>query len=104
MTNNEHDKNVEHEHHLTPLSMYFKVFAGLIILTIITVATSMFDFGFANIVVAMLIAVMKACLVVFFFMQLKYDDKFNKTTFASAFVFLSIFILITASDLFFRRV
>jgi len=98
-----HKHDESHQHHLTPLTTYYKVFAGLITLTILTVATSLFDFGVMNIVVAMIIAVMKASLVVALFMQLKFDDIGNKVTFLAAFIFLSIFILLTGSDLFFRR-
>ncbi len=97
-----HNKDHE-EHHILPVSLYVKVFIGLIILTGLTVLTSMFDFGIMNIVIAMLIALIKSCLVVFFFMQLKFDEIGNKVTFLSAFVFLSVFILLTSSDLFFRK-
>lgn len=93
----------EHQHHLTPLTVYVKVFVGLIILTAITVGTSMFDFGIMNIVIALAIAIMKASLVILFFMQLKYDDLGNKVAFAASFGFLLIFILLTGSDLFFRH-
>ncbi len=98
-----HDHEHEHDHLILPVSLYVKVFVGLIILTGLTVLTSMFDFGIMNIVIAMIIAIIKSCLVVFFFMQLKFDDLGNKVTFASAFAFLVIFILLTSSDLFFRK-
>jgi len=97
-----HDHD-DHEHHILPVSLYVKVFVGLIILTGLTVLTSMFDFGIMNIVIAMGIAILKSCLVVFFFMQLKFDELGNKVTFSAAFAFLAIFILLTSSDLFFRR-
>ncbi|MDZ4677057.1 MAG: c-type cytochrome [Oligoflexia bacterium] len=97
--NHNHD---EHKHHVTPFPLYHKVFAGLIGLTILTVVTSLFDFGMFNMVVAMGIATLKAGLVIAIFMQLKYDNLFNKVTFLCSFVFLAIFIIITASDLLFR--
>ena len=96
------DDKQHKEHHLQPLSAYYKVFAALIVLTGLTVLTSMFDFGIMNIVIAMIIAATKGVLVVMVFMQLKFEDLGNKVTFASAFAFLAIFILLTASDLFFR--
>src|SRR4051812_19816398 len=97
---NDHEN--KHAHHLTPFKIYYLVFGALITLTVLTVVTSLFDFGIMNIVVAMLIATIKATLVVMFFMQLKFDDLGNKVTFAAAFAFLFIFIALTASDLFFR--
>jgi caa(3)-type oxidase subunit IV len=91
------------EHHLLPLSAYYKVFAALIVLTGLTVLTSMFDFGIMNIVIAMIIATAKAFLVALVFMQLKFENLGNRVTFAAAFAFLAIFILLTSSDLFFRH-
>lgn len=99
----EHHDHDDHAHFVQPLGVYIKVFVALIILTGLTVLTSMFDFGIMNIVIAMGIAVAKSLLVIFFFMQLKYDNIGDKVTFAAAFVFLSVFILLTSSDLFFRR-
>lgn len=92
-----------HHHHITPLSIYIKTFAALIALTIITVITSYFDFGTWNVAVAMLIATVKAVLVILFFMQLKYDGMANKVTFSASFLFLGIFLCLTAADFVFRQ-
>jgi caa(3)-type oxidase subunit IV len=105
MTTNNHGhghNEHKHEHHLTPLSTFVKVFAVLIALTITTVVTAGYDFGVFNIVIAMLIATIKAALVILIFMQLYHDDLANKVTFFAAFAFLAIFLTLTASDLFFR--
>jgi caa(3)-type oxidase subunit IV len=104
MTTHNHDghHSPKHEHHVTPLGHFVKVFLALIALTIITVVTSNYDFGIFNIIVAMLIASIKAGLVILIFMQLYHDDLANKVTFFSAFAFLAIFMILTASDLFFR--
>lgn len=56
-------------------SLYLKVFWALAALTIITVAVSRIDFGTWNIVVAMLIASIKATLVAIIFMHLSHEDK-----------------------------
>jgi cytochrome c oxidase subunit 4 len=69
------------------------------VLTVATVAVSYFDFGSANIVIAMLIATMKASLVAAFFMHLRYDQLFNTLAFLGAFLFLGIFILLTQDDI-----
>ena len=58
-----------------PLSLYLKVFVALLILTVITVAVSQFDFGEYNLIVAMIIAAIKATLVALYFMHLRYDNK-----------------------------
>ena len=49
-------------------------FAGLIVLTAITVAVSYFDLGPFNLIVAMSIATIKAALVAMWFMHLRYDS------------------------------
>jgi cytochrome c oxidase subunit 4 len=64
-----------------------------------TVKVSYYDFGSANIIIAMLIATMKASLVAAFFMHLRYDKLFNTLAFLGSFLFLAIFILLTYDDL-----
>src|SRR5262245_31653359 len=96
-------KKEHHAHHVTPLHVYYRVFVSLIALTIITVASSYVDFGGnANILIAMVIATAKALMVILFFMGLKYEGQENNVTFFCSFVFLTIFVSLTASDLFYR--
>jgi caa(3)-type oxidase subunit IV len=83
------------EHHIAPFSMYIKVFLSLVALTVVTVFTAKFvHFGShtANIVVAMIIAVVKASLVVLFFMHQKWETKINRIFFGAAFVTLMLLI------------
>ncbi len=55
---------------------YFKVFIALLLLTGLTVAVTTVHFGDTlNIVVGILIAVLKATLVAYIFMHLKYDNR-----------------------------
>ncbi len=81
---------------------YLLVWAVLLVLTVITVSVSYTNFGIMNIVVAMLVATIKGSLVCLYFMHLKYDNKMNQVIFVSAFVFLAIFVGLTASDVFLR--
>jgi cytochrome c oxidase subunit 4 len=60
--------------HVLPLKTYKTVLGALLILTIITVAVSRVDFGTMNLVVAMVVASIKAVLVALFFMHLKYES------------------------------
>lgn len=82
---------------------YVKVWAALLVLTVITVSVSYYDFGDWNAFVAMFVATVKGVLVCLFFMHLMYDNRVNQVVFISAFVFLAIFILLTGSDEWFRR-
>lgn len=66
--------DISHElGHVVPFSVYRNIFIALIVLTVITVAISRVDFGAMNIVIAMLVASVKAMLVALFFMHLKYE-------------------------------
>ena len=85
-------------HHVIPASTFYKVFACLIGLTVLTVAASKVDFGFMNTIVAFGIATVKAGLVLAIFMHLKYDDMMNRVIIACAFFFLLVMYLLCEID------
>jgi cytochrome c oxidase subunit 4 len=90
----------EHVHsHIASVQFYSGIFAALVVLTIITVKVSYYDFGTFNILVALLIATAKASLVALFFMHLRHDNLFNAFAFLASFIFLALFILLTYEDL-----
>jgi len=85
--------------HISSVRFYVGIFMALVALTILTVKVSYYDFGSANILIAMAIATTKASLVAVFFMHLAHDKKFNALTFVAAFIFLGVFIVFTYDDL-----
>lgn len=74
------------------------IWAALMALTAVTVAAARVDLGFLNIVAALGVASVKASLVVFWFMHLKYENRILKGMVALAFVVLAIFIGFTFWD------
>ncbi len=86
------------DHHLLPFSVYFGVAVALLVLTGVTVYVASLEFGAYNLVVAMLIAALKAGLVALFFMHLKYDNKIYMVVFLSALAFLAVFVILTMFD------
>jgi cytochrome c oxidase subunit 4 len=94
-----HDGHHGDEPHVLPLSVYLAVWAALVVLTVITVAVSRFDFGAANTVIAMLVATVKGSLVALFFMHLYYDNKLNLIILISSLVFVAVFFTPTLIDL-----
>jgi cytochrome c oxidase subunit IV len=76
--------------HLSPKSVYYAVFGGLMVLTAITVAVAFQPLGVLNFPVAISIAITKATLVVLFFMHVKYSSRLTKMV-----VGVSIFFLLT---------
>ncbi len=93
-------------HHTDHRKSYYAVWLALLFFTVLTVYTASIDLSYLhhnmNIIIAMIIATIKATLVGQYFMHLKYDSKLNKAAFLSSFIFLGIFIALTASDLLFR--
>tara|TARA_R110002072_G_scaffold206029_1_gene363830 strand:+ start:43806 stop:44225 length:420 start_codon:yes stop_codon:yes gene_type:complete len=89
--------------HVSSPAMFMTVLIALLILTGITVGVAQFDFGSANMLIAMGIASVKASLVIAFFMHLKWDTAVNKLMFLSSFLFLSLLFIFTLADQFTRR-
>jgi cytochrome c oxidase subunit IV len=86
------------EHHVVSPRLYLVVFASLMVLTFLTVAASRYDFGPGNIVVALGIAILKATLVVLFFMHVKYSSRLVQLMLAAAFLWLALLIAGALSD------
>jgi cytochrome c oxidase subunit 4 len=92
-----HDDGAVHVH-IAPTAFYCAIFGALVVLTVATVKVSYYDFGSANIIIALVIATAKASLVAAFFMHLRHDKLFNTLILLAAFLFLSLFILLTWDD------
>jgi cytochrome c oxidase subunit 4 len=86
-----------HSHHGGPRIYTANLFA-LLFLTIITVAAASFNFGSANVVIALAIASVKAILVGLFFMHLIWDKPVNAIILVAAFLFLGIFVMFDFLD------
>lgn len=91
-------------HHHSHKKRYAAVWIALLVLTAITVDAASYNFGELNILIAMFIATVKATLVCLFFMHLIDDNRVNQVVFASSFLFLAIFVALTASDALVRPV
>jgi cytochrome c oxidase subunit 4 len=91
-------------HPVSSSAMFFNVLVALLILTVVTVGASRIDFGPANMLIAMLIASVKASLVILFFMHVKWDTAINKIVFLSSFLFLSLLFVFTLADQATRRI
>jgi caa(3)-type oxidase subunit IV len=98
------EPNHQEHHHHQILSVRTALLCGssLLVLTMVTVAVAHIDLGHWNFFIAMAVATLKAFLVAFFFMGLKYDRPENAVIFLTSFIFLGIFMILTSTDLFFR--
>jgi cytochrome c oxidase subunit IV len=84
--------------HVSPLSTYLSIFAALMVLSAITVAAAFVNLGSLNPVVALAIAVIKATLVILFFMHVKYSSRLTKITVVLSFFFVAILFAETFMD------
>ena len=87
----------DQEHH-GGIGAYITVFAILLVLTAGTVVAAFIDFGSFNTVIALTIAIVKAVLVILFFMHLKESSGLLKLFVVGAFVFVGVMIGMTFND------
>jgi len=90
-------------HVIVPVRHYYLIFLTLMVCTAITVAVAFVDLGPLNAVVAMTIAVLKATLVVLFFMHVKYSTRLTWAVVIGSVFWLGILIVMTAGDYLTRR-
>ena len=83
---------------IVPLRTYYLVFLTLIVCTAITVAVSFVDLGRFNVLAALGIAILKATLVVLFFMHVKYSPRLTWAVVIGSVFWLGILIVMTAGD------
>ena len=85
-------------HQVVPVKVYAAVFGGLLALTATTVAVSKLDLGEYNFIVAMTIAVIKASLVVWFFMDVRRSSSLTKLFIGAGFFWMAILLVFVLSD------
>ena len=86
--------------HIVSKTVYFLIFGALMVLTVITVAAANFDLGneAINTSIALAIAVLKAVLVILYFMHVRYSPRLTWVVIAGGFLWLFIMIALTMSD------
>ena len=85
--------------HIVPLRIYVTIFLALLVGTGLTVWAGFRDFpGQLNVIIALTIAVIKATLVVLYFMHVRYSSRLIWVVFTSALFWLVILFALTFSD------
>ena len=84
--------------HVTPVRNYVLVFLVLIILTATTVLVSKVELGEYNFIVAMAIAVIKASLVVWFFMHVNRSSSLTRLFVFAGLFWMAILLVFVISD------
>ncbi len=84
--------------HIVTKKQYSYVFGILLLLTLLTTAIGMIDLGRLNVVVALAIAVIKALLVVLFFMHIYWSPTLNKLAVVAGIAWLALMLWLTLTD------
>jgi cytochrome c oxidase subunit IV len=84
--------------HISPRTTYYGIFLALMVLTSITIAVAFINLGALNFPVAISIAIIKATLVILFFMHVKYSSRLTKLVLATGFFFLITLFVLTMTD------
>ena len=85
--------------HVASKGFYLLIGTALLVLTLVTVKAAFVNLGIFNPVVALLIATVKATLVILFFMHVKgASEKLTGAVVVSGFFFLAILLSLSLAD------
>jgi cytochrome c oxidase subunit IV len=78
--------------------MYYGIFAALMVFTGLTIGVAFINLGALNFPVAISIAIIKATLVILFFMHVWYSSQLTKLIIGTGLFFLMVLFVLTMSD------
>jgi len=84
--------------HIVPKSTYYRVAINLFALLLLTLVVAEFNLGILNTPLAIAIAMVKAALIVLFFMHVRYGSPLLHVFAAGGFLWLVILFVLTFSD------
>ena len=90
------------DHPLVPYAVYVKVWAILMVLTVITVAVSYVDMKHVTVLTAAIIAAVKSTLVVLYFMHIRFEQRLYAFMIIAVLGTYAIFIGLTFVDYWYR--
>jgi cytochrome c oxidase subunit 4 len=89
--------------HLSSFSAYVAVWVALVVLLAATIGVAKFHVSTYGVLINLLISTAKAGLVLLFFMHLRYEGTFLKVMLGVALSAFTVIIILTFSDVWFRR-
>lgn len=101
MSHDEHHAEAQH-HEPVGYGTYFITWFALVFLTAITVTAAGLHLGSTSVAVALAIATIKASIVMYLFMHLKYEDVAFRRLILVMLGFFGIMLILTFTDVLFR--
>jgi cytochrome c oxidase subunit 4 len=90
--------------HIVSVKLYATIFGALLVLTLVTTAAAFIDLGGElNSIVALMIAMVKALLVVLFFMHVRYSSRLTWVFAGAGLFWLLILVTSTVIDVLSRE-
>ncbi|HEX4054024.1 MAG TPA: cytochrome C oxidase subunit IV family protein [Tepidisphaeraceae bacterium] len=86
------------QHKIDGIPLYLLIYCLLMALLVSTVIAATFDMGRWNVVAALTIAVLKALLVILFFMHIRHSSRLTWIFAAAAFLWLGLLLGLTMTD------
>jgi cytochrome c oxidase subunit 4 len=83
---------------IAPRQVYYKIFASLLVLTLLTVGVAFIDLGPLNTIIALTIAIGKATLVLLFFMHVRYSSHLIWIFVGAGVFWVGMLLVLTMSD------
>ncbi len=85
--------------HVVPIRVYLVIFSSLMVLTLLTVWAAFLDLpGSYNTILALSIAILKATLVILYFMHVRYSSRLTWVYAGAGFFWLVILLAFLMSD------
>jgi cytochrome c oxidase subunit 4 len=84
--------------HVTPMWIYLAVFAALAVGTLLTWWVSTIELGMWNTPIALIIATVKAVLVILFFMHVIHSTRLTWVVIVGSFLWLGVLFVLTFAD------
>ena len=84
--------------HIVPIRTYFVIFGLLMLGTYLTVQAAFLDLGVFNTPIALAIAIIKATVVVLYFMHVKYSPRLTMLVVIGSVLWLGILLVMTLGD------
>jgi cytochrome c oxidase subunit IV len=94
--------NATAKHQPIPLTHYIMIWAGLLVLTALTITVASLHLGGFSVLAAIVIATVKGSLVLFYFMHLKHEDRVFKIMLCLALFTLAVIMVLTFLDVLLR--
>jgi cytochrome c oxidase subunit IV len=84
--------------HVTPRRVYYLIFGVLMLLTAVTIVVAFLNLGVLNTPIALIIATIKATLVILYFMHVRHSTRLTWVVVIVSFLFVGILFVLTFSD------